>query len=302
MTQLHVRIIRPSSRESGNLLVDRIKEFESRGIRVLYDETLPDPSWPFCSSTIESRLSALTNALTEKQSQIVWCARGGYGASDLLGQLPWEKLLTQKPKLVIGFSDASALHSALYAKLNWQSLHAPMPATTLWAEDNKTDDIEILYKLIERKQNHSEIDVTAVGDHTSRAPIEGTLFGGCMSVISQLIGTPYFPKSLKDHIIFWEDTGENPGRLMRGLNQWQQSGALNGVKALVLGVFRDCVKENQSADLHIYQQFAKRLKIPVFRSKQFGHTSPNFPLMIGAMARIQDGQLIWQDRQENLVG
>lgn len=302
MNQLTVRIIRPSSRESGNLLINRIKEFEARGMRVLYDETLPDPSWPFCSSKIESRLAALTNALTEKQSQIVWCARGGYGASDLIADLPWEKLLTQKPKLVIGFSDASALHAALYAKLQWPGLHAPMPATALWAQDGKTADIEVLYKFLERTQHQSEISVAAVGDQKTPASIEGILFGGCMSVLSSLIGTPYFPKSLKDHIVFWEDTGENPGRLMRGLNQWLQSGALNGVKAIVLGTFRDCVAENQSVDLHIYQQFAKRLKIPVYKSKQFGHVSPNFPLMIGAKARLSQGQLIWEDRQEALVG
>ena len=129
-----IRIIRPSSRESGNLLTEKIESIERLGYNVLYDEILPDPSWPYASSTIETRLKSLENALFEESTDIIMCARGGYGASDLIAALNWDKLSEIKEKPIVGFSDISALHSAFYKKLGWRGIHAPMPATALLIE------------------------------------------------------------------------------------------------------------------------------------------------------------------------
>lgn len=288
----NIRIIRTSSREKTDLLPSRIKELEDRGATVVYDEIPSNASWPYAAGSIQDRCKALENALLESTTDYVWVARGGYGASDLLPHLNWTKLKGAKPKVVIGFSDVSALHAALYTKLGWQGLHAPMPATTLWRKDGE-DDIEQTIALLGADRWSGSITCKPF---KNAGATEGKLLGGCMSVLNNLIGTDYLPKSLAGHVLFFEDTGENPGRLARFWNQWFQSGALQGVKAVVLGAFRDMDADNTWTNQGLAAAFHERApNIPIFLSDDFGHVSPNFPLMIGAHAKIRDGQLAWQE-------
>ncbi|MBF0442823.1 MAG: hypothetical protein HQK54_13035, partial [Oligoflexales bacterium] len=89
------------------------------------------------------------------------------------------------------------------------------------------------------------------------------------------------------------DIGENPARLLRYLNQWIQSGALEGVKAIILGKFTDCKFEEVDFEATIWMEFKNRLEIPIFESPDFGHISPNMPIMIGATAEISENKLLW---------
>lgn len=295
---VRLRLIRPSSREQADLLPPRIEELKAAGFEVAYDDLPPDPKWAYTSSTVAARAQALESALLEPSTDIVIAARGGYGASDLLPGLDWQRLKQGKPKLVVGFSDISALHAAIYAQLGWPGLHAPMPATALWRK-NDTRDIEALFTNLVKFQAGAEtsgsLALTAVSQNSPKK-ITGTLFGGCFTVITSLIGTPYFPPSLAGHILFLEDTDEHPGRLMRAFNQWQYSDALNGVRAIVIGYLKALGEKIPNCAPFVYERFADRTEIPVFSTPLFGHTSPNFPLMIGAAAVIEDQRLTWRFR------
>jgi len=293
-----LRIIRPSSREIKDLLASRIPGLESRGFGVLYDELLSDADWTYSAGTAELRAQALVEALREPGSDFVLCARGGYGASDLLPLLPWSELAQLQPKLLIGFSDVSAIHAAFYSQLGWRGLHGPMPATTLWndVDGTNTDDIDALINNLQHWLTGSCSGSIPISTITGVLPghLRGRLFGGCFTVLTNLIGTPYFPRSLADHIVFIEDTDEHPARLMRALNQWIQSGALNGVKAVVVGHLRNLGTQIPDCAPFVMQQFAKRLDVPVFHSPLFGHTQPNYPMMIGAEAAIEGDRLTWE--------
>lgn len=303
--RMTLRIVRSSSREKLDLLAARVAELSSLGFQVLHDELPPDASWRYTSASIPDRAKALMDALTEPTSQAVLCARGGYGANDLLPVLDWDRLKTAKPKLLVGFSDTSALHSALYARFGWVGLHAPMPATVLWRQDGRGDDVDELLGILKDmhagKAISASLPLTAISDTAKAATtISGRLFGGCFTVLSALIGTPYFPKSLAGHIVFLEDTDENPGRLMRNLNQWQQAGHLQGVKAIVLGHLRGLGGDVPDSAPFVLEQFAKRLPgVAIFHSPLFGHTSPNHPLMVGAEANIQHSKLTWRYGHDN---
>ena len=121
--------------------------------------------------------------------------------------------------------------------------------------------------------------------------IEGKIFGGCFSVLTNLIGTPFMP-ILDKHILFLEDIAENPGKIMRYFDQWLYSGILKNVKAIVVGSLESCDSEEIS-----YQDIVERLqsktKIPVFYTKEFGHGIPNYPLGYGSHATIENGELTW---------
>lgn len=291
---LTIRIIRPSSREAEDLLAPRLQELRRRGVEPVYEDLAPDPAWAYTAASIKDRSEALERALCETSTQAVWAARGGYGASDLLPELPWADLATKPAKLVIGFSDVAALHSALYGKLGWRGLHAPMPATSLWG-DGGGKDVDRLFELLgnleEGKPLTGEITVSPVGRDPGK--LDGPLFGGCFTVLTHLIGTPYLPARLKDHILFFEDIGEHPARLMRALNQWIQSGMLEEVQAIVLGGLRNMGDTIEDDADYVYEQFSARSPVPVFRSPDFGHLAPNEPLVVGAQATLEAGRLRW---------
>lgn len=281
-----IKLLRLSSREDPDLLSSTLPILCKWFPGLEFVDVPPDPSWPYSAGSIKDRAESLKNALAEKNIGTIWCARGGYGASDLLGLIDFEYLKGTTPRLIVGFSDVSALHSAFYAQLQWPGLHAPMPATSLWR--NSGEDILQLRAILSGAKG-GRVPLT----ETVSSPVTGKLFGGCFSVLTNLIGTPFFPKSLAGHILFFEDTGESPGRLCRFFNQWMYSGVLNGVKGIVLGDFRDCGNPRHFKQ-YIQAQLESRTDIPVFGQGQFGHCSPNFPLMIGANARVEGNFLHWQ--------
>lgn len=98
------------------------------------------------------------------------------------------------------------------------------------------------------------------------------------------------PAALDGYIVFLEAVGENTYRIMRYLNQWQQSGMLDGVRAIVLGRF-DKLGGNQA---NLYKRFAARVSCPVYTTSSFGHRHPLYPIPVGGHGKIADGKLIWQ--------
>ncbi len=295
-TTITIRVVRTSSREQQDLLPGKLAEFERAGFRVIFEDLPADPEWAYVSAPAELRAELLSTALLENESSVVMCARGGYGASDLLPLLPWDLLRKKSaaPKLLIGFSDTSALHSALWQQLGWVGIHGPMPATSLWPEgaiENPAvaPDIGRLLDLIRGNIHGSSVNLQYVPSGNRPRPVEvdGWLFGGCFSVLTNLIGTPYLPSSFDGAILFFEDIGEHPARLARFLNQWQQAGLLNGVRAIVWGTFTQLGQNIPDCSDFVYSELAKRVsEIPCYRSREFGHVAPNWPLGIGARAKV----------------
>jgi muramoyltetrapeptide carboxypeptidase len=251
-------------------------------------------------------LTQLHDALFDTDCAYVWGARGGYGCSDLLALLDWNALAKLKhgPK-IIGFSDISALHSAFYSKLAWKGIHGPMPATTLWKQESETRDVDAVIAGIRSNQWNGSFKLKeriSMNNQDPTAILRGPLFGGCFSVLTNLIGTEFFPSSLANHILFLEDTGEHPGRLQRYLNQWIHSRALDGIEAIILGDFRDCCSKEDFCRL-VAQPFAEKTKVPVFTTNDFGHISPNFPIMVGATGVIDQSQLklSWAEHSDGRV-
>lgn len=287
-----IRVIRPSSREQTDLLPSRLADLAARGFEVLYEDLPRDSEWAYVAAPAQTRARALEAALLEPRTTAVLCARGGYGASDLLPLVDWRRLKEARPKWLVGFSDVSAIHSGLFTKLGWPGLHAPMPATALWEQNGESRDVEQLLGMLRALAKGEPIAATLEVEGPS-APVAGRLFGGCFTVLTNLIGTPYLPRTLEGSILFIEDTDEHPGRLMRAFNQWIQAGLLTGVRALVIGHLRNLGEKIPDSAPFVYEQFARRSGVPTFRCSAFGHTSPNFPLMVGSTARIEAGRLTW---------
>ena len=283
-----IHVLEPSGPPESDVLDRNLRAIRQQGFEVDYTPCSADAKTRLEIQGIEIRLGALQSAL-DSNSRYLLSARGGYGASELLSRLDWDALAKEVPRVLIGFSDISALQSALYARLKWPSLHAPMPGSSLWQGG---EDVRALLDLLRSDRPWTgSIDVAPVS-RTPELKCQGRLFGGCLSVLSNLVGTPNLPSDLSGHILFFEDTGESAPRLLRYWRQWLDSGLLRGVRAVVFGRFTEMGSMTE-ADSWAVTELAARTPCPVFSSRDFGHVTPNLPLAIGAQAEIRHDRLLW---------
>ncbi len=290
---LNVCILEPSGKPNADALATNVAYLSACGLQVAHECAEPDPAWPLSAASAAERARRLTDALSHPDIDYVLAARGGYGASDLLPLLDWARIGAAKPRPVVGFSDITAIQSALFSTLGWAGLHAPMPGSPLFARDGG-DIAELITLLTTGLPWQGDIPLS-VCEIQSSAPIEGWLFGGCLSVLTNLIATPWFPKDLSGAVVFLEDVNEPPGRVARYWTQWQQSGVANGLSAVVLGTFSDPCNDPQGKLQHAcVREIAARSTCPVFHAPVFGHAQPNRPLALGARARIDQQRLRWQ--------
>ena len=283
-----IHVLEPSGPPESDVLDRNLRAIRQQGFEVDYTPCSADAKTRLEIQGIEIRLGALQSAL-DSNSRYLLSARGGYGASELLSRLDWDGLANEVPRVLIGFSDVSALQSALYARLRWPSLHAPMPGSSLWQGG---EDVRALLDLLRSDRPWAGSINLAPVSKTPELKCQGCLFGGCLSVLSNLVGTPDLPSDLSGHILFFEDTGESAPRLLRYWRQWLDSGLLKGVSAVVFGRFTEMGSMTE-ADSWAVTELAARTPCPVFSSRDFGHVTPNLPLAIGAQAEIRHDRLLW---------
>jgi muramoyltetrapeptide carboxypeptidase len=227
------------------------------------------------------RLRELTGALENTSIKAIVAARGGYGATRLLDRLEPESI-ARHAKLLVGFSDVTALHAA-WARAGVRSVHGPMVAalgkceTPLW---------ERWIAMVEGAVPEPLTCLTAVAEGRARGP----LVGGNLSVLAALCGTGYGPP-LGGRVLFLEDTGEKPYRIDRMLTTLRQSGWLTAVSAVVLGVFNETPVGEDGVT--VQETLAERLgdlPIPVLGGLPCGHVADNLELPLGAEVTVDAGQ------------
>jgi muramoyltetrapeptide carboxypeptidase len=233
----------------------------------------------FLAGSDDERLHDLLGAIRDPALRAIVPPRGGYGATRLLPSLDIAELARER-KLLIGFSDVTALHAA-WARAGLYSIHGPMVCSL---PDASQQLQRAWFALAEGGAPEPLTELTAVVG--GRA--EGRLFAGNLTVLAALVGTPYFP-DLTGCVLGLEDIGERPYRLDRTLTTMLQAGAFDGVRAVILGQFTDCEPgpDGTSADDVLAEQLGT-LGVPLLRDAPFGHIDDNTPLLLGARA-IVDG-------------
>lgn len=282
-------IVEPSGMPSMEALQDTISRLSTRGHTVEYLACETAPNDRLSREGAMERARLLMRALDEADAPYILAARGGYGASEVLEHLDWPVLATRPPKVLIGFSDISALHSAFYHRLNWYGLHGPMPGSTQWQWG---EDVAELLRLIDHGLPWRSAVPVAPLLESAPDGIEGKLFGGCLSVLTNLIGTPYFPSDLRQAVLFLEDVGESLPRLLRYWHQWRHGGLVEELGAIVLGTFSG---SDATTDIGpaFAREIARRTRVPVFLSPGFGHAGVHFPICVGADAMLVGHELKW---------
>ncbi len=241
----------------------------------------------FLAGTDAERLEDLHQAFADKDVKAVWCARGGYGASRILPALDF-KLIAKNPKILIGYSDITALHLAIHQNTGLVTFHGPVAAST-YSDYAKTHVVNALmnpsapYK-IEISPDNAAKESNLFKTETIRSgKCKGRLIGGNLSLLSALAGTPFGLRDLKGKILFAEDVGEQPYRIDRMLTQLKQSANLRQLSGIALGVFEDCNPKDASSQslLDVCKEQFGSLGIPVVYGLSFGHIRDQFTLPVG---------------------
>lgn len=196
----------------------------------------------FFAGSDEVRASAFYDFAADGRFDVIWGARGGHGAIrilPLLDRLTSERGIPER-KLLVGYSDSTALLEFVRVRWGWPVLHAPMPGLRKFSII-KESEWRALVRLVRGELVAAPWKGTRLrfaGTKPKQA-ISAGLVGGNLSMMSALVGTPYAIKA-RGKILFLEDLGETLYRVDRMVQQLLLAGALDQVKAIVLGDFLDC--------------------------------------------------------------
>jgi len=234
------------------------------------------------------RAELLMDLFSDDTVQAIFCARGGFGSMKVLPLLDFN-VIRRHPKIVVGFSDITALLAALYVRSGLVTLHGPM-VTTLPKGSQKTT-IALVDALCSTRPVTLKPSEPVI---LNPGKAKGLVLGGNLTVLTHLVGTPFEPP-FGGHILFVEDRGEALYRIDRTLSQLGLSGRLNGVVGVMLGSFEGCGPLN---DVYgIVKKAFHRRDIPMLAGFELGHLAENMtlPLGVSAVLDTQTGTLQFLD-------
>ncbi|MEM0950845.1 MAG: LD-carboxypeptidase [Cyanobacteria bacterium P01_H01_bin.74] len=277
----------PPNADGSNPFEQAVALIETHGYRA---KLMPNAQQAhlFLGGTDEQRLADLHAAFADDSIQAVFCARGGYGCTRLLNALDFD-LIAKNPKILVGFSDITALLLPIYQKIGLVGFYAPMLTSNL-IQGEPFSEAELM-----RQVNGS---LRAIGKETpftipnmdtyhclSPGQAEGKLMGGNLSLLTALCGTP-FQVNARDHILFIEDWQEAYYALDRKFQQLKMAGVFDGVKAVLLCDFSEIQAIPGVSLPEFLDWVTKPLGIPVGYGFSVGHGEQTATIPIGVKGQL----------------
>lgn len=224
------------------------------------------------------RLRDLQGALDASDVDAVWCVRGGYGMTRILAELSLDRFAL-RPKPVIGFSDVTALHCAVWARAGVVSFHGH----TARAEMPQMSVASMRAAVTRSAQ---PCGVWAAADVVRGGRVFGRLAGGNLALLAALCGTPDAMQGA-GAIVVLEDVNESAYRVDRMLRQLEQSGVLRGCVGLAVGQFTNVAADENPDAMSVREligEVAERLRVPCLSNLPIGHIADQWTVPLGAEA------------------
>lgn len=248
----------------------------------------------YLAGTDEQRAADLTAMYADPEVRAVFAVRGGWGCARMLPFVDWDTVRAN-PKLLVGYSDVTALHLAFAARAGFATIHGPNAANS-WPAISWESFWQLAFAgeaptfappgvpeadpvALERWR------VTPIRAGTAR----GRLVGGNLSVLSALVGTPWLPE-FDGAILFLEDVGEAEYRIDRMLSQLALAGIFDKVSGVVFGQCTRCtagVPDYTGFTVpQLLEQYLAPLAVPAFGGANIGHVRDQLSLPSGAGVEI----------------
>jgi len=293
-----MRIIKPAKLKTGDVigiiapasapvdptkLENGIRYIEKNGFRVELGKNISKIDG-YLAGTDQERADDLNLMFKTKNVKAIFCLRGGYGASRILDKINY-KLIRSNPKILVGYSEITALQLAILQKSGLVTFAGPMVATDFGNEiTSYTEDffwrIVSSNKKIGRLKYPDDDKLVSI----TKGGASGRIIGGNLSVFVALIGTDYFP-DLKGRILMFEEVDELPYKVDRLLNQLRLLKVFKQIKGIILGRFVDCIEHDTSKRTltlgEVMEDYMKELKIPVLYTFPHGHIKDKVTVPFG---------------------
>ena len=312
----HIYIYSPSSAVRDKAAFRRgVARLKTLGHAVEIDEAALASHLRFAGDD-DTRLAAIERAAASG-ADVALISRGGYGLTRLLPRIPYKAVARAigRGTQFVGLSDFTAFQCALLAKTGAITWAGPALGEDFGVEGTPDDIMEDCFADLLLRQGEgagwqlprnaidSIADDAQPAGTTGRKPIKnGLLWGGNLSVIAALVGTPWLPAE-RGGILFLEDVNEHPYRIERMLTQLLHAGVLARQKAVVLGQFTSykLVPPDKGFKLQtVIDWLRSQLKVPVLTHLPFGHVPTKVLLPVGARVNLavegRDAFLLWGHR------
>ncbi|MBA3037391.1 MAG: LD-carboxypeptidase [Desulfobacterium sp.] len=271
-----IGIAAPASPFDRNRFIKGISMLESMGFNTYTPEEIYNVKG-YLAGTDYQRAAIINNLFSDTNIKAVFFARGGFGSMKLLPLLDYS-VISNNPKILIGYSDISALLAAIYKKCGLVSFHGPMLTTLGYASKKAIRSmLSVLTSQSDIKIKMNRAVVLTPGK------VSGILLGGNLSTLCHLTGTPYLP-NFKGRILFIEDRHEALYRIDRMLTHMKLAGCFKGLAGLVIGSFTECGPVKKVYEL--IQDLFKEYDIPVLAGLEAGHGKENLTIPFGLKTEL----------------
>ena len=285
-----IALITPGSSITEEQLHQMVVKIEGLGFKTFYKESVL-AEYGYFAGKDQERANELMEMFTNPAVDAIMCARGGYGSIRILDKIDFT-LIKQNPKIFIGYSDITALITAIFKKTGLITFHGPLgvsPFNDFTKESfervlmNPSWRYKYPYLREPETENNPEFDLYTI----SPGKAKGELVGGNLSVLDSMIGSEFEP-DFENKIVFIEEIEEKTYRVDKMLYHLIYATNLNKAAGIALGVFNEC-NVNDKPALSLRQAIAdllKPLNIPVSYGLPFGHIDTILTIPTGITAKL----------------
>jgi muramoyltetrapeptide carboxypeptidase len=299
-----IYIYSPSSAIRDKAVVRRgVARLRALGHEVELDEAALATHMRFAGDD-ETRLAAIHRAAASG-ADVALITRGGYGLTRLLPAIRYKAVAKaiEKGTHFVGLSDFTAFQAAVLAQTGAVTWSGPALGEDFGVEGEPDDIMQACFEdMVTGQGEGAGWQLTRAEAAAAPVEVKGVLWGGNLSVLVSLVGTPWLPK-VKGGILFLEDVHEHPYRVERMLTQLLHAGILERQKAIVLGHFTNYkpVPHDRGFRLATVVDWVRaKTGVPVLTGLPFGHVPTKVTLPVGAKVHLavdgRDAFLLWGHR------
>ena len=271
--------------ESEAKVKERVKVLEEWGFKVKLGKHLFDTDDGWFSGSDLQRAADLQDAINNKNIKAIIFYRGGYGAVRVVDMIDFEPL-SRYPKWLVGYSDITVLHSALYG---WgiETIHGQMPSKFLTLDKEEDVSAKGLYFALTGQLKGY---VFPTSPYSIVGEVEGRIVGGNLRVLSYINGSD-FDIDTEGVILFIEEVAEPMSVVDQMMRELKNSGKLSKVKGIIFGHLTYIkLQERWGSDVYsLMREYVDGLNVPVLFEFPAGHELPNRPIFLGRKAKLKIG-------------
>lgn len=290
-----VGLINPASPIEPKDIEQVTKTLAGLGLKVKLGAHILD-RYGYLAGTDANRAADVNAMFADSSVQAILTLRGGWGCNRILPLLNYDRYRTS-PKILMGYSDITALLLAIYARSGIVTFHGAV-GTSTWNPFTVDYVRRILFKgeavtLQNPPRNRDNLTTTPIPVETiTPGKARGKLVGGNLSVLAAMVGSAYLP-SWKQTILFVEEIGEDPYRVDRMLTQLKLAGILPQIAGFIFGQCTNCVPKDQEDSLTLAQVLKDHIQplgIPAWYGSMLGHIKDKFTVPVGVDVEIDANQ------------